>query len=203
MAFCPQCNAPQIRVAVAEVLPPSELTSDLAAPPSIPYFRSSLPNRIEWSQALPATALAGLVAAILMMTPLALFGLGMLIGGVLSVFFYRRRIPTASITPGIGARLGMVSGAMGGGIFAVLISVFTIVLRRWDQIRERLMDLVAQAAARNSDPQAQQAMEFLKTQPGIVLIMTMALVFTLVGCVIFSALGGALGAVLLRRKEHP
>jgi hypothetical protein len=200
MAFCPQCNAPQIRVAVAEVVPPSVVNSDLAAS-SIPYFGASLPTRIDWSHAFPATALAGLIAAILMMTPLAVFGLGMLIGGGLSVVFYRRRNPIATVTPGMGARLGMVSGVLGGGIFAVLISVLTIVLRPWDQIREKLIDWVEQAAARNPDPQAQQALEFFKTQPGIVLLITMILVVTLVGFVIFSALGGALGAVLFRRKE--
>ena len=202
IAFCPQCNAPQIRVAVAEVLPPSAMNSELAASPSIRYFGSSLPTRIEWSHALPAAALAGLIAAILMMTPLAAFGLGMLIGGGLSVVFYRRRNPIAAVTPGMGARLGMLSGVLGGGIFAALISVFTIVFRVWNQIREKLIELVEQAAARNPDPQAQQAMEFFKTQPGIVLLITMAVVVTLAGFVILSALGGALGAVLFRRKER-
>ena len=117
-AFCPQCRAPQIRVAVPETVPPSAATSDSAVPSLPPYFGSSLTTRIEWSQALPATALAGLIAAVLMMTPLAGFGLGMLIGGSLSVVFYRRRIPVANVTPGMGARLGMVTGILGGGIFA-------------------------------------------------------------------------------------
>jgi hypothetical protein len=197
MAFCPQCNAPQIRVAVAEVLPSSAIDTDLAAS-SLRYFGSSLPTRIEWQHAFPATALAGLIAAILMMTPLAVFGLGMLIGGGLSVVFYRRRNPVATVTPGMGARLGLVSGVLGGGIFAALISVFTMVLRVWDQIREKLIELVEQAAARNPDPQVRQAMEFFKTQLGIVLLI----VGTLVGFVICSALGGALGAVLFRRKQR-
>ena len=98
IAFCPQCNAPQIRVAMAEPLTSAPVSpgQEAASPsyPSYPYFGPPLVSRIDWSQALPATALAGLIAAVLMMTPLAAFGLGMLIGGSLSVVFYRRRNPS-------------------------------------------------------------------------------------------------------------
>jgi hypothetical protein len=143
-----------------------------------------------------------LIAAVLMMTPLAGFGLGMLIGGALSVVFYRRRIPLAQVTPGIGARLGMVAGILGGGIFAALLSIITILFHAWDTIRGKLIEVVEQTAARNPDPQAQQAMEFFKSPEGIVLLLTTALIGTLIAFVIFSGLGGALSAALLRRKEH-
>jgi hypothetical protein len=162
-----------------------------------------LGTRIEWSQALPATALAGLIAAVLMMTPLAGFGLGMLIGGSLSVVFSRRRIPVAHVTPGMGARLGMVTGILGGGIFAALLSIGTVLFHAWDTIRAKLIEVVEQTAARNPDPQAQQALEFFKSPDGIVLLLTTALIGTLMAFVIFSGVGGALGAALLRRKEHP
>ena len=45
-------------------------------------------------------------------------------------------------------------------------------------------------------------MEFFKSPQGIVLLLTMAMIGTLMAFVIFSGLGGALGAALLRRKEH-
>lgn len=160
-------------------------------------------TRIEWSQALPAAALAGLIAAVLMMTPLAGFGLGMVIGGSLSVVFYRRRIPVASVTPWMGVRLGMVSGILGGVIFTALISIGTVVFRAGDTIREKLMEGMQQAAARNPDPQAQEVMEFFKSPQGIVVLLTMALIGVLLAFVIFSGLGGAIGAALLRRKERP
>jgi hypothetical protein len=203
-AFCSQCRAPQIRVAVPETVTPSGITSDPAVSSPLPaYFGAPLTTRIEWSQALPATALAGLITAVLMMTPLAYFGFGMLIGGSLSVVFYRRRIPVANVTPGMGARLGMVSGILGGGIFAALLSIGTMLFHAWDNIRAKLIEVVEQAAARNPDPQAQQALEFFKSPEGIVLLLTTALIGTLLAFVIFSGLGGALGAALLRRKEHP
>jgi hypothetical protein len=202
-AFCPQCRAPQIRVAVPETVTPSGITSDPAVSSLPAYFGAPLTTRIEWSQALPATALAGLITAVLMLTPLAYFGFGMLIGGSLAVVFYRRRIPVANVTPGMGARLGMVSGILGGGIFAALLSIGTMLFHAWDSIRAKLIEVVEQAAARNPDPQAQQALEFFKSPEGIILLLTTALIGTLLAFVIFSGLGGALGAALLRRKEHP
>ena len=201
-AFCPQCNAPQIRVAVAETATPSGNFSGSGLPPFPAYFRSSLATRIEWSQAWPATALAGLIAALLMLTPFAGLGLGVLIGGSLSVVFYRRRVPTALITAGMGARLGMVTGVVASGILALVLAAYTILSHSWNSVREDLMAGIEQAAARNPGPQSQQAVEFLKTPPGIVLLLTMALIVTLVAFVIFSGLGGALGAILFRRKEQ-
>lgn len=202
-AFCPQCRAPQIRVAVPEIVIPSGIASDSTVTSLPAYFGAPLTTRIEWSQALPATALAGLITALLMMTPLAYFGFGMLIGGSLSVVFYRRRVPVANVTPGMGARLGMVSGILGGGIFAALLSVGTTLFHAWDSVRAKLIEVVEQTAARNPDPQTQQALEFFKSPDGIVLLLTTALIGALIAFVIFSGLGGALGAAFLRRKEHP
>jgi len=136
-----------------------------------------------------------------MLTPFAGLGLGVLIGGSLSVVFYRRRVPAALLTTGMGARLGMVTGVVASGILALVLAAYTMLSHSWDNVREDLMTGIEQAAARNPGPQSQQAVEFLKTPPGIVLLLTMALLVTLVAFVIFSGLGGALGAVLFRRKE--
>jgi hypothetical protein len=65
------------------------------------------------------------------------------------------------------------------------------------------MEGMQQAAARNPDPQAQQVMEFFKTPQGIVVLLTICLIGVLLAFVIFSGLGGAIGAALLRRKERP
>jgi hypothetical protein len=103
----------------------------------------------------------------------------------------------------MGARLGMVSGILGGGIFAALLSVGTTLFHAWDSVRAKLIEVVEQTAARNPDPQTQQALEFFKSPDGIVLLLTTALIGALIAFVIFSGLGGALGAAVLRRKEHP
>ncbi len=98
--------------------------------------------------------------------------------------------------------MGRVGGILGGGILPALLSIGTVVLRAWDSIRAKLIGIVEQTAARNPDPQTQQALEFFKSPEGIVLLLTTALIGTLMAFVIFSGLGGALGAALLRRKEH-
>ena len=201
-AFCPQCNAPQIRVAVAEPVPPSGTLSESEILPLPAYFGSSLAPRIDWSQARPATALAGLIAAVLMITPFAGLGLGMLIGGSLSVVFYRRRVPAARITPGMGARLGMMTGVLGSACLAIVLAIRTLLTHGWESVREDLIAGVEQAAARNPDPQTHQVVEFLKSPQGIVLLLIMALITTVIFFVIFSGLGGALGAALLRRRKE-
>ncbi len=201
-AFCPQCNAPQIRVAVAETGPPSGTISESSIPPLPPYFGASLAPRIDWSQARPAVTLAALIGAVLMITPFAGLGLGMLIGGSLSVVFYRRRVPAVRLTPGMGARLGMVTGVMGSGILAIVLAVRTLLSHGWESVRADLISGVEQAAARNPDPQTHQVVKFLESPQGIVLLLVMALITTMIFFVIFSGLGGALGAALLRRRKE-
>lgn len=194
--FCAHCNAPQIRVegALGETVPGLER---LGAP-----LASSSTSAIQWSQALPSAALAGLIAAVLMFIPLGAFGLGMIAAGVLSVLFYRRRNLAENLTPGTGARLGALSGMLGFGIFAVLTSVEVLVFHSGGQLRAALLEAVQRSALRTADPQAQQALDYLKSPPGLALVMVLGLALMFVVSLIFSTLGGALGAVLLRRKNR-
>ena len=103
----------------------------------------------------------------------------------------------------MGARLGAVSGALGFGMFAILTSIEMVVFRSGGELRTALLDAVRQSAARSSDPQAQQMLEYLKTPQGLALVMVLGLLFMFVVFLIFSGLGGAIGAALLRRKERP
>lgn len=195
--FCPQCNAPQIRVegASAEAVSAAEL-----AGVSLPDHPGG--TAIQWSNALPSAALAGLIAAFLMFIPLGAFGLGMIAAGVLCVLFYRRRNPISNLTPGMGARLGLVSGTLGFGIFAIFSAVGTLVFHTGGQLRAAMLEAIAQSAARSSDPQAQQIIEYLKTPPGLALMMGLSLGVVLVAFLILSSLGGAIGAAMMRRRDR-
>jgi hypothetical protein len=200
IAFCRGCSAPQIRVASApaETAIATEVTQD-----SAPYGSAPPITGVAWPHALPSAAQAGLIAAILMVIPLgASFGLGMLAAGFLSVLFYRRRVFHANLTYGLGARLGALSGVFGFGIFAILTAVGTSVFHSGGELRAALMTAVEQAASRNSDPQAQQLLQYLKTPQGLVLVMIMGLIMMFFLFLILSILGGVLGAVTLRRKEQ-
>lgn len=201
--FCPHCAAPQIRVAAVGPGPqtiPAVLeghdTPAQASPSGLTL------SSIQWSQALPTAALAGLVAALLMVIPLGAFGLGMLAAGALSVVLYHRRNPALSLTPGIGARLGAVSGAVGFGIFAVFSALSMLVSRGGGQLRAALLDAIQQSAARSPDPQAQELLQWFKTPAGLALMMCLALGFLFVTFLVLSSAGGALAAVLLRRRDH-
>ena len=201
VAFCPKCNAPQIRVTGPELEPaaPLSIEGESLHQPRSPTATTG----IDWSQGLPAAALAGLIASILMAIPLgASFGLGMLAAGFLAVVFYRRRVPNASLRPGKGARLGVVSGALGFGMFAVVTSIQMVIFHSGD-LRAQLLDALQESASRTSDPQAQQMLDYFRTPPGLVLMMIVGLILMFIAFVLFSALGGALGAALLRRRDVP
>ncbi|HXY14070.1 MAG TPA: zinc ribbon domain-containing protein [Terriglobales bacterium] len=194
-AFCPSCAAPQIRVATPEALAatlPSVLVGESGASPEL--------SSIQWSRALPSAALAGLISALLMFVPLGAFGLGMIAAGVLAVLFYRRRPLLASLTPGAGARLGAVSGTFAFAIFAVFTAFEVLVFHSGGQLRAALLEAVQQSAARASDPQAQQVLEYLKSPPGLALVMGMGLAVMFVFFLVLSSAGGALTAALVRRR---
>jgi hypothetical protein len=144
-----------------------------------------------------------MIAAILMAIPLgASFGLGMLAAGFLCVLFYRRRAVHPNLTSGLGIRLGALSGLFGFGIFAALSALETAVFHAGGELRAALMQAIEQAASRNTDPQAQQMIQYLKTPQGLIVVMLMGMVVMFFLFMILSSLGGVLGAVTLRRKKR-
>jgi hypothetical protein len=189
-------------VAVAEPAPavPAENISTDSVHPALPALA---PKTIDWRQALPAAVLAGFISAVLMITPLgASFGLGMLASGFLCVLFYRRRVPHANPGPGMGARLGAVSGALAFVLFGVLTLLESAILRAGSEFRSVLLQALDQAASRNTDPQAQQLFQYLKTPQGLIVVMIIGLTSMFFAFLLFSSLGGAIGAAMLRRKDR-
>lgn len=151
---------------------------------------------------MPAITVAGVVAALAMLVPFGVFGLGMLGAGFISVLLYRRLRPTAHLTPGMGARLGALSGAVGFGIFAVISALEMTFLKTGGQVRAAMLEALEQSIARaSSDPQAQAMLEKLKSPEGLAIIMGLGLLFVLITFLILSSVGGALGAVLLRTQR--
>ncbi len=159
-------------------------------------------QQIDWvNAALPSAAWAGLVAALIMIVPLGAFGFGMLAGGWLAVVLYRRRVPNVLITPGMGAKLGAASGAIGYGILIVLLALSLVFLHTGSELRQALMQAIQQAIARSSDPEAKQALEALKSPQGMTIVLVFAFILMFCIYLIVSSIGGALSAVLLRPKK--
>jgi len=194
--FCPHCGAAQIRVASEDVRQSGEPAEVLA------QSRPVASAGIQWSQALPAAALAGLIAAGLMFILVKSGVLWMISAGILAVLLYRRRNPGGTLSPGMGARLGAVSGVLGFGIFALFTAVEILVFHSGGQLRAALLEAIEQSALRASDPQAQQYVTYFKSPPGLALFMALMLVVMFFIFLILASLGGSLAASLLRRRER-
>jgi hypothetical protein len=197
--FCPQCNAPQIRVAAPEPLAPPATTPEVA----IEHYASHAsphPFALEWAQALPSAGIALLAAIFLTLVGMPA-GLGMLAAGFLSVVLYRRRCPMTHVTGGMGARLGALTGVLGFGAVTVILALWTA-FRSGKEIHDAFLNYIQQYATRSSDPHMQQVLELFNTPEGFTFIMILSLIMTLVAFLIFSSLGGAIAAFLLHRKDR-
>ena len=189
-AFCPHCNRPLIRV---------DFSPEAIQAPAPPQLHIGL----QWSRALAPTIMAGLISSFLMLFPLGAFGLGMILAGILSVVFYRWRNAGADLTPGMGARLGAVSGVIGFVMFLFFTAISATVLGGGPQLRQALTQAIEQSASRATDPQAQRVMEFFRTPQGLAAVMIAGMAFAFLAFLFLTSLGGALGAALFRRKPKP
>lgn len=205
-AFCKHCGAPQIRVMTEEpaAVPMPPGTPAEAQPPAEPVALrgtpAAAPTGLDWSQAVPAAALAGFFLALAWVIPFLGFLLWLVAGGILGVAMYRRRVPQATLTPGLGARIGAVTGLFGFGVFAVIMGLEVLATRDSGRFRQLLQQVIEQAAARSADPQAQQAMQQLMTPAGLALMITIVFVLFLAAFLSLSSVGGALGAWLLGKR---
>jgi zinc ribbon protein len=196
IAFCAQCGAPQIRVAVAEPeagqsVSGGALPQEIASRAGAGVDRTGPSQMISWAHGLPAAALAGMIAGVGMMF-IGLFGLWMLAAGFLSVLFYRRRTRGGLLFPWAGARLGAVGGMVGFAMFA-LVTVPT------GLFRSMMLEMIRMYASQRSDPQLQALterwLEVLKTPEGVAAFLLGLFIFL----VLASAVGGALGGAFLSR----
>jgi hypothetical protein len=206
--FCQRCGAPQIRVATVEPLLASESAgAEGQSPRDLDAFEptqqvSNVASPIEWSNALPACALAAAIAAVLMALGLMVPFLAVAGAGFLAVGFYRRRHPGALIKPGAGARLGAVSGLLCFGMSAVLEALSLAIFHKGAVLREKMLEAIQQTASHTTDPQAVAMLDYLKSPGGMAVMMVFVLIFAFVAFVALSSLGGALGGIVLGRANR-
>jgi hypothetical protein len=157
---------------------------------------------VDWSQAVPVSAIAGAIIALSWAVPFLGFLIWMAATGLVAVLLYRRRVPQSRLTPGMGARVGALAGLFGFGVFALLLAVEMLISRRTGRFRALLQQIVEQASAQNSDPNAQQVLQRLTSPEGLAALMTLVLVTAFVVFLLFSSLGGALGAHLSNKRPQ-
>jgi hypothetical protein len=223
--FCPSCHAPQIKVPVrpptapvTEPLPPG--TPEDVQPPAEPVLseRSALAiqpsegspaqpkNKLVWRAALGSALMAGMLAAIgtsIPIVPLAM--LCMFAAGGLAVTLYRRRAGYCAVTPWMGAKLGLLAGGWGFGLLALLSALRLFASSERLALRAAFLDKLHEATASTADPEVRQAMEqfrgYIATDHGLIMMVLIFLAIAAVFFLVFSALGGALGAALFGRES--
>jgi hypothetical protein len=126
----------------------------------------------------------------------------MLVAGALAVVLYRRRHPSLNLSAWTGARLGAATGALGFGVLLVGLGVAVLGFHAGPKIHDAMIAALEQYVARNPTPQSQQVIELFKTSDGFALMATFGLLLTLLACVAFASAGGALSALLFRRKNQ-
>jgi hypothetical protein len=200
--FCAQCGAPQIRVTPEPVQPPPQVSHEAS---DLPPFRSiSEKPTVMWSRAVPRAVGSAVLMAIVVgvssrLGSVAVMVLAMIAGGILSVWLYSLNPEVGVISGGIGARIGAITGFI-AAVGAGLLGSAEFVADKAGALEQTKKALQQQVAA-NPTPQNQQVMDYVTKNPDALLgflLLGAVLVFFLF--MIFSTVGGALGAVIVRKK---
>jgi hypothetical protein len=214
--FCANCGAPQIRVSGGAEVPataplPPGTPADIP-PPAVPVAPSppSAPvgpsSNVDWGKAFPVTALAGAGVALLSRIPIVSVGccLWALAGGALAVVLYRWRATTSGptgeqapwLTTGAGAKLGAVTAAFASLFYLILL----FGLGNLRETRSALRKAISDAAAQNTDPNAQPLFDRLSSPEGLAMMFALSIVMFVVVLVVFCIAGGAIGASMTKPK---
>lgn len=205
MAFCPNCNAPQIRVNMPEQSSPSfePGTPGEMQPPAQPVYLSPTPplspTAIDWTAGWPAVITAGILSGICFFLPLNI--VWVVGGGVLAVWIYSRRKPGyMQIASGTGAKLGAVTGLIGYALFALVVGIGFAFAS--DKIWAQLALAMKERAGATPEASVQQVLQLMNSSEGRTFIATFVMIFAFVLFLLLAALGGLVGAALVKRNPN-
>jgi hypothetical protein len=203
-AFCPKCNAPQIRI-VREVPPgvPAGPSFDPGTPGELQPAAIPVPlgyPQTDWRSGRRAAIAWGLLASVVCLFAMpsppaffvaAVFGFGF--AGALAVGSYARR-SHVPLTAGIGARIGAITGLVGLVVIEIVAAAAALaagyLMRGNPELRSALEKQLQPA-----EPQVREMMLRLLDRPGelAVLLLVVAFFYGLL-FVLSAAAGGALRA---------
>jgi len=173
--------------------------------PDEKILRPPSENKLVWRAAISSALVAGMLAAVgtsIPIIPLAM--LCMFASGGLAVTLYRRRAGFRTVTPWMGIKLGLLAGGSGFGLLAVLSTLRLVASSERMQLRSAFRDKLQEAMGATADPEVRQAMEqfrgYIATDHGLVIMVLLFLAIAAIFFLIFSALGGALGAALFGKE---
>ena len=201
--FCPACNAPQIRVTTESEKVAAGGDGNVAAWAAETSADGA--HVIHWRAGFArASAAAILCLALLQLFSMltqsaAVVFLVLPASGAFATYLYSRRYPIG-LTPGMGARLGLVTGFL----FSLVVCAFTALLVVVD--RQKMTDEVAQRlkemAAQSPSPQADALIKQVSTPEGMMAILVVGAMFLVFLSLALCAAGGAAGAAMRNRSQR-
>lgn len=163
-------------------------------------------DRIDWRRGWPALMFAGFLAGFGALIPsLPVISLCMIAAGGLAITFYKRRLPTVHIRPALGFRIGAVAGLFGFMANALLSGLGMLSSQNRSVLRAAMNERIQDALNTNPDASAQEMLrrmsETIATPSGFATIFIVALMIFGLLFIMFSGLGGAIGATLFGRSN--
>jgi hypothetical protein len=124
----------------------------------------------------------------------------------MSVAFYSRREPEAEVRASTGLKIGALAGFFGFLMNASLSSLSMLSQSSRSALRAEMMNRLNEAIAASSDPTATDMLRRvggqLSTPSGLATIFVLALAVLAIFFVLFSGIGGAIGASLFGRRHR-
>lgn len=173
-----------------------------------PGYAVHQPAAIHWDIALKGALLTGIAAGLLSAVPIVSLGCCLWIfgAGALSAFLYQKRTPLTPVTPGMGMRIGALTGVFGFLVNAIVTTLTFVVFRNSNDFRQAMQEQMSKQLAATPDPRAQQMMQqfmdWMTTPAGMATFLIIVLLVLAVVFVLFSAAGGALGISMFGRRPE-
>jgi hypothetical protein len=206
--YCPTCGLPQLQYSAESV--PGQASPERWTEP----MRDA--NTVDWKRAMrPALGLAVLAGLLCsLFSPVSIFGLlWMAAAAAWAVALYLRNQRPAWITVGAGARIGLVTGLLGGWTAAAVSGVTLFAMRFFLHQSKALDDswttiindqVVREWTMAGMDPQSIALYKAWLLGPEGRAGSMLSAILLLVTMLIFSAVGGgALGARFQARARRP
>jgi hypothetical protein len=122
------------------------------------------------------------------------------VGGFFAIWLYARGKDAGQVWLGTGARIGAVTGLFTFLIYGIIVAAqFTA---QKGMVQETMRKAMDQALARNPNPQAQALVNQLMTPEGVATLITMTVVIFLFVFLIFGAIGGSVGAAIMKNQQR-
>ena len=146
--------------------------------------------------ALIGGALIGIVSAIPIINWINCFCCaGVIIGGILAVHLYNKKLVGFELTSSDGVTIGLMAGAAGALISTILTSMITGGIKR--QI-DRILEYSAEMP-----PEVEDALLRIQEMGGEMFFVIVGLIFSVIIFSIFGIIGGLISVSIFKKRQLP